>query len=549
MLSTMQGHSATSGEAPADEGGNAEHTLRDARFLVCLLLAGCLLLLPRLGDRLLWQDEAETALLAESVLRNGVPTAYDGRNLISADGQREFGDDYRWWWTPWLQHYAAAASFAVLGASTVSARLPFVLAGLLCLWATHALALRVNGDRVAARLAALGLLTSVPFLLHMRQCRYYAFAALFSVLVLHQGLGVRDGRPWARLGLVLAATGLLHSHYVFAAVLGAAMLAYACLPGTPHETRVQLAQAWGVAGLLFLPFGIRFAAQAGDTALSNWIGGWHSLGLALDHVNFFVLPLLLVPGLIWIAWTRAESSSLARWGLVAFAMLVTVPAMTFLMPDFFFRYYLPLVPLGAVLQGVALAPLWRWNRGATLALAIVLFGTDLVPRALPRAELPSDVRYTLTGDEQPAKVVGEWARFIPLAAYVYELTHDVEGPLEAVLALLERHGVPSDTVIATYGEHTLQFYTSMRVIGGLSREDPRPHLDAEWLLIRSHDYTGGDVPLARTLAREVDWTRYERVPLEAQDLPFENRPDPIYHKYRTVTEGLKTVRLFRRKPG
>ena len=45
------------------------------------VLAG-ILLLSSLGNGYLWQDEAETALLARNTLRFGYPRAFDGRNSI-----------------------------------------------------------------------------------------------------------------------------------------------------------------------------------------------------------------------------------------------------------------------------------------------------------------------------------------------------------------------------------------------------------------------------------------------------------------------------------
>ena len=51
-------------------------------------MIGCVaavLLLWNLTDTYLWQDEANTAVLAVQLLKHGEPLAYDGRNLISDD--------------------------------------------------------------------------------------------------------------------------------------------------------------------------------------------------------------------------------------------------------------------------------------------------------------------------------------------------------------------------------------------------------------------------------------------------------------------------------
>jgi hypothetical protein len=42
-------------------------------------------LLWGLGDKYLWQDEANTGVLAVRLLRFGRPLAYDGVNLVSID--------------------------------------------------------------------------------------------------------------------------------------------------------------------------------------------------------------------------------------------------------------------------------------------------------------------------------------------------------------------------------------------------------------------------------------------------------------------------------
>ena len=57
-----------------------------AKWQVLLLAAlGLLLLFWHLGEKYLWQDEAQTAVLAERMLLYGRPIAYDGKNLITID--------------------------------------------------------------------------------------------------------------------------------------------------------------------------------------------------------------------------------------------------------------------------------------------------------------------------------------------------------------------------------------------------------------------------------------------------------------------------------
>src|SRR5439155_11443398 len=46
---------------------------------MAVVLVSALLIFFSLDNRMLWMDEAETALLGRSILAHGVPTAFDGR--------------------------------------------------------------------------------------------------------------------------------------------------------------------------------------------------------------------------------------------------------------------------------------------------------------------------------------------------------------------------------------------------------------------------------------------------------------------------------------
>src|SRR5207302_1394430 len=83
---------------------------------------------------------------------------------ISQEASKEFGPDYLWRWSPWIQLYIAAGSFAVLGPTTLAARLPFTVLAFLTIPLTYRLARRLFDSIAAARLSALFLALSVPFL-------------------------------------------------------------------------------------------------------------------------------------------------------------------------------------------------------------------------------------------------------------------------------------------------------------------------------------------------------------------------------------------------
>src|SRR5918993_5100455 len=131
------------------------------------------LFLYGLGSTYLWQDEAQTALLGRSVLRYGVPMVGSGAESLSAHMGSDAGLYGIYFQISWLQAYVAAASFALFGESSWSARIPFALAGWLSVplaaWVTKRAA--PSDGRAAARIAALFVATSVPFIVSARQAR------------------------------------------------------------------------------------------------------------------------------------------------------------------------------------------------------------------------------------------------------------------------------------------------------------------------------------------------------------------------------------------
>src|SRR5579862_1941159 len=165
----------------------------------CFLAAlAALLLLYHLGGRYLWQDEAQTAVLAERMLRFGRPLAYDGKNLVTIDyfptedqtstGKRtvdpnaavdyyvhrgDFKSDSTWIWHPWGQFLVEAISLKSLGRTTWAARLPFALAAIITVLLLYLFVLQEFNSSLIACLAALFLILNAFWILHCRQCRYY----------------------------------------------------------------------------------------------------------------------------------------------------------------------------------------------------------------------------------------------------------------------------------------------------------------------------------------------------------------------------------------
>jgi len=270
-----------------------------------LVLVAALLIVPGLGDRYLWDDEAETALLAKNVIRFGVPVAWDGASLISQECGSDYDANYLWRQTPWLPIYLTAASLSVFGASAFAARLPFALLGILAVPSMYLLARRLFAARLTALVAAGSLLFSVPFLLHVRQCRYYALAIFAAIWILYFFFTLRRSPRLAAAGLALSLTVLVHtSHLLFFGAVGGLALGFLIVS---FDRKVL---PWVLAGLIApsivnLPWlvGIDLGGQSGPLLTSSSAASFGAnLGRYAGRIELYAFSaLLLVTALVVVA--------------------------------------------------------------------------------------------------------------------------------------------------------------------------------------------------------------------------------------------------------
>jgi 4-amino-4-deoxy-L-arabinose transferase-like glycosyltransferase len=175
------------------------------------------LLFYHLDNHLLWGDESETAMLAKNVMQFGVPRTFDGTNYILLHGRRDENRAHIWIWSPWMQDYIAAGSFALFGQTTWAARAPFALVGWCCLVALALVAHEIYRSHWVTLASVVLLGTSEVFLLHARQCRYYPISVFGEILLVY---GIYQLFNQKRRGIWLAAFALVlqfYSNYIFTA--------------------------------------------------------------------------------------------------------------------------------------------------------------------------------------------------------------------------------------------------------------------------------------------------------------------------------------------
>lgn len=486
--------------------------------ITIILIIASFLVFFNLSNQYLWQDEAETALLGRSILNVGYPKAFDGKNLLNPTIRTGFSEDYGWRYHPWGQFYITAVSFAIFGESTFTARLPFALLGLISILLLYILALRFTGSRFVAVTSCLITTFTVPYLLLMRQCRYYApsvFLVLLILLFYHRFLEKRD-----MLSILVASICLI-------------LLGY-----TVHGMFVPLFIGLGLNYLIF-NFSkrdtLKLFLSAGMTAaiVSLWFlysnSGTHLAAITLervsDNIEFFVrminkyiFPIWVFLGAYgaWALWRRRFIPNLTpgekETVKIIMSVILSSLAVFAFVQERNFRYLVYFIPLLAIIQGMFLLRLARFNK--------ILFCSFLAVSLL-------------TGIFN----IGRFECYFP--KYLYEITHDYDGPIEGIVTFLNKNAKDTDTVKIIYGDMPLMFYTELKVDNSwIYDEEHMP----EWVVFRH----GWHETLDNEYYTKLKTTHKKHI-IDYPDIKWENRPgDMGYHKFATVDNAPRVV-IFEKK--
>jgi hypothetical protein len=481
-------------------------------ILFIIALGSMCLLLANLGNQFLWEDEAQTALVSKTILTEGVPRGYDGKNFFSQEGGAEYGDNYLWRWHTWLPFYVLAGFYKVFGVTTFVSRLPFALFGfgtvLVVYYFCRLLWPRTGIPAVAAVLLAI----SVPFLILSRQCRYYSMAMFFSVLALYVYAMMLNRKRYAALMLFGAATLLFHTQHFYIVTLFAALLLHAVIFGR-YILKILLVVMTIVLlingpWLLWLA-GMQYQAKGLDLpTLFDCIRTFSK-----DIVRFIFPAWLLAVPLIAILIIRFKTKSFPRqdkilWSnlsLPIFFVVSNIISLSILAKVPYFRYVAPSIPLLIILVAVVVCAAGRAHFLLAVLSVVLLIATSKI------------------GD------------------YFYEITHDYDGPCEGIARYLNEHANPDDVVVITYGDMVLKFYTNLRIVGGLTGEPVEQTKDARWIIIRKYVHLEFDGKVRNYLISSVDWNRYRPITISYPDIPWENRESPNAHFFRTNTTEDKVI--------
>ncbi|MEE8573837.1 MAG: glycosyltransferase family 39 protein [Thermodesulfobacteriota bacterium] len=505
-----------------------------AAAATAILIIAAFFLFYNLGDRLLWGDEAETALLGLNITEYGVPVVDDGRNVITFLGTGgEVNDSGLWDWSPWLDEYIAAGSFLLFGKSAYAARLPFALIALVSLLLFWRLAKTLYQKPETVLTALILLSANVPFLLHSRQCRYYSVLILAQIAIVYGFNYLLAGRGGARIGVAVVALALTAQFYCnYIVVMGNIVAITAAALILSRSYGVKLLLRIIVSGAIFFVLALPWLIYSRPGAQSEFVdlaGFWSRAFSYIAEIHFHIIPvfIFLIPTVILLLKKRraeevrtTKDTRLFMWLFIP-ASLATIS----IAPGVYFRYLMPLIPILFLLAAPIITDYIR-PRAVRYILIALLCLTNLLSiiSAYP--------------------VRGEHTAALSLPSYVSEITTNYENRLNNVVAYFNEHARSGDTVLTPDPEFPLIFHSRLRIIDSYRVNPFKQGYQPDFVISES---VSGTVSSGVITLNEPLLSNYETVRLMVINNPRgDNRPDPHARLRFTATDKTEII-LYKKR--
>jgi len=415
-----------------------------------------ILALIGLGHAAFWDDEASVAIAGRNFVNLGHMTGWDGRNLYGYHNGMLVDHTLRPI-NPPLDILIAATGFRIFGESNWSARFLFVLFGIGAEVVFAAVMRQLFRQNRSIQLFAVGLLAfSTPFLLAIRNCRYYAPAVFFALLALYSYYRAKEReKPVDFVFFAISLACLFYAQYLAAVCFICAIAAAHILVYRKSFTGSYAGFAGSAALLagLTVPYALAFHIWhrpdlAGGVYSLNRLTflGWHLERLfSMGALSTVMLGALI----LFIVFKKSDGEinlHAAAWSTMIVAYIL---AIDLLMPNPLKeeRYLWPVAPLAYGLMALPLSIIAKRSNSLAIALTVLLTSTTLLSAFPFRIEMP-----------------------LLLPAYIQEVSHPYPTGTQGVAEFLAVTAKQDDVVFACpeYMNYPLLYYVGDKVrIGDL----------------------------------------------------------------------------------
>lgn len=525
------------------------------------------LLFWNLGNQYLWHDEAQTALLSKSTLEHGYPKALMGDFLVVTD--ETYGPGHSYIAQPWLQNYVCATAFLLFGDSNASARVIFAVFGLLSFYLIYALAYRLFGERLLAGFSVVIAATCVPFLLMLRQCRYYSLTVFLSLALLIFYINFLERKKFSPVFFVTTSFFLFHANFGCLIPLLAAIFVSFVLLERKRGLFAQFLKMYVWIFILLLPWAIIYKIWSESISTPSGLI-IHNAKFYLSKVNHYFLPYrfaaIVLIALFVFRWRSRTTRIIKEFFGTKKGKSVIFLNMVFLVNWFFLwfadanstRYIIHVAPLLFIFAAFLIWRSMEWSKIFAGILLVMLCFSNVLHNSFfyvaAKPFVPLIVKASAWARDKSVisarsneKIVKEMGRVSGKAVikahfldYLYEITNDYDGPMEGVVEYLKQNARPGDTIKTNlFSANPLFYYTDLKVDTDFTKETY-----PEWIFLR--DYWTDDGFYKTEYFKNIE-KRYDKIELLYPDIWWENRPDDLSKHHFKTAPLEKKISLYRRK--
>jgi len=490
-------------------------------LLITIIFIAAILIFSNLGDRLLWQDEAETALLARSISIHHIPVAWDGKNIDTGQSGTEFDNNFVWHWSAWGSIYLAYLGSRIFGETPLGFRIHSAVFGLLTIIAAYFASKRWTGNRRVALFSTFLLLLCIPFLLYSRQCRYYSVISFLGVVALWSYAGIPRRVPL--ITFIISSASMAYFNELSMGLLLTFVMVYAFISDEDRRRWKWVFLAMPFITLLMIPQFIQRLHGGGKAQ------GWHALNAPIFGIRllkgYFEWNNVVFPAIaLALLWLSRRMLSLPTKKLLMFmtSSFIIYPFVVAFFLDPNIHYATFAFVMAAILAASALSDLYKQKRIVTIIAAAVFFGTNLFAIG-------------------PIVWLGKWFPS-ERVMYLREISSHYRGPTEATVDFFNSHAREGEVVATDYEQLPLMLHTKLAVANVMPKERalamglPRYTYDpfeTNWVvpkMTRCVDCPGFD---SKQFLQELEerGARLTPFPLNVADLKYGNSPTLTYHAF------------------
>jgi len=253
----------------------------------------------------------------------------------------------------------------------------------------------------------------------------------------------------------------------------------------------------------------------------------------LFHMNQFLIPIVVfIPaGILFVCKWRKIPLLPRQLILICLLMLpISLLWVTSVAPWFFHRYIMPLTPLASLLMAWLFVEIGRLIGQGRKTANVTTAAAFMLSAAVAVCPLPSNVvTWMLPLDRLTKHPFGLLVR-PELTVLKNELFRHQYDPNRTVIEWIKTRAHPDDEILVNYEDIPFMFYTDNPIRGGVPcfRVEDRSAEPRFLVIRRSVPFLHWSV-FKREVGRygqELSPYKWERITLNAPDIPFGNNPEP-----------------------